>query len=43
MEKSKRIEQLREMWINAVVKIQGHSKEEAEKMYDKIQPHKTLK
>ena len=37
---TKRVEQLREAWINNVIKVQGLKREEAEKMYDKIQPFK---
>ena len=37
---NKRLEQLKEAWINNVVKVQGVKKEDAEKMFDKIQPFK---
>lgn len=36
----KRLEQLKETWIKNVIKVQGISREEAEKLYNKIQPHK---
>ena len=37
---NKRVEQLREAWIKNVIKVQGLIREDAEKMYDKIQPFK---
>jgi len=36
----KRLEQLKETWIKNVIKVQSISRDEAEKLYDKIQPHK---
>lgn len=36
----KRLEQLKETWIKNVIKVQNITRDEAEKQYDKIQPHK---
>jgi hypothetical protein len=36
---AKRFEQQRETWIKNVMKIQGLSREEAEKMFDKLMPY----
>ena len=36
----KRLEQLKETWIKNVMKIQNVTREEAEKLYDKLQPYK---
>ncbi len=36
----KRLAQLKETWIKNIMKVQGLTREEAEKMYDKIQPHR---
>jgi len=38
-----KIAQLRETWINNIVRINGVSREEAEKMYLKIDPHRDVK
>lgn len=36
----KRLEQLKETWIKNVIKVQGISRDESEKLYKKIQPYK---
>lgn len=35
----KRLEQLKETWIKNVMKVQDHSREEAENLYQKIKPY----
>jgi len=35
----KRFEQQKETWIKNVMKIQGLTREEAEKMFDKLMPY----
>jgi hypothetical protein len=39
----KRLEQLKEAWIVNIIKIQNISRDAAEKLYDKIQPHQNEK
>lgn len=36
----KRLEQQKETWIVNIIKIQNISRDAAEKLYEKIQPHK---